>query len=66
MSSREIAELTGKPHNAVLKAIRVMEQAWVKVTDVKFNVSEYKDSTGRKLPMYQLTKKECPTIKEGA
>ncbi|TYP89467.1 Rha family phage regulatory protein [Sphingobacterium allocomposti] len=58
MSSREIAELTGKTHDNVLKAIRNMEEAWVKVTGVKFNVSEYKDPTGRKLPMYELTKKE--------
>jgi len=59
MSSREIAEVTGKTHDNVLKAIRNMESAWVKVTGVNFNVSEYKDSTGRKLPMYELDKKEC-------
>lgn len=58
MSSREIAELTGKTHDNVLKAIRNMEGAWFKITGVKFNVSEYTDSTGRKLPMYELTKTE--------
>ena len=31
MSSVEIAELTRKPHNDVLKAIRAMELAWVKI-----------------------------------
>ena len=31
MSSIEIAELTGKPHNDIMKAIRVMEPAWEKV-----------------------------------
>ena len=31
MSSLEIAKLTGKPHNDVLKAIRAMEPAWEKV-----------------------------------
>lgn len=28
MSSLEIAELTGKPHNDVMKAIRKMEPDW--------------------------------------
>ena len=30
MTSIEIAEVTGKPHNDVLKAIRKMEPAWEK------------------------------------
>lgn len=59
MSSIEIAELTGKPHNDVLKAIRAMEPAWAKIAGGNFSLSEYKDSTGRKLPMYELTKVEC-------
>lgn len=59
MSSLEIAELTGKPHNDVLKAIRAMEPAWEKVTEGKFSRSEYKDSTGRTLPCFELTKTEC-------
>ena len=59
MTSLEIAEITGKPHNDVLKAIRKMEQAWVKVTQGNFSLSTYKDSTGRTLPCYSLTKTEC-------
>lgn len=59
MSSIEIAELTGKLHKDVLEAIRVMEPAWEKVAGRKFPLSEYKDSTGRKLPMYELNKTEC-------
>ena len=59
ITSLEIAKLTGKEHHNILKAIRNMEDAWIKTTGVKFNVSEYKDSTGRKLPMYRLTKVEC-------
>ena len=59
MSSLEIAKLTGKPHNDVLKAIRAMEPAWEKVTEGKFSRSEYKDSTGRSLPCFNLTRKEC-------
>lgn len=30
MSSLEIAKLTGKPHNDVMKAIRAMEPSWEK------------------------------------
>lgn len=59
MTSREIAELTGKPHYDVMKAIRKMEPAWAKITGGNFSFSEYKDSTGRTLPMYQLSKTEC-------
>lgn len=55
MTSREISEVTGNPHNDVLKAIRAMEGAWYKVTKGNFSLSEYTDSTGRKLPMYELT-----------
>lgn len=58
MSSREIAELTGKRHDNVIRDIRNMEPAWEKTTALKFEVSEYVDSTGRKLPEYQLTKRE--------
>ena len=36
-----------------------MKPAWEKVTDSNFAVSEYKDSTGRRLPCYSLTKTEC-------
>ncbi len=59
MTSREIAEVTGKEHKNVLAAIRLMEGAWGKVTGLSFKLSEYTDSTGRKLPMYELTKTEC-------
>lgn len=59
MTSKEIATITGKPHNDVLKAIRAMEPAWYKITEGNFSLSEYTDSTGRKLPMYKLTKTEC-------
>ena len=47
------------PHNDVLKAIRKTEQAWVKVAQGNFSLSTYKDSTGRTLPCYSLTKTEC-------
>jgi phage regulator Rha-like protein len=59
ISSREISELTGKRHADLLRDIRKMEESWTKIAGSKFALSEYKDSTGRSLPMYQLTKTEC-------
>ncbi len=58
ITSREIAVLTGKNHKDVLKGIRKMEKSWLEVTEGNFALSEYTDSTGRKLPEYRLTKKE--------
>ena len=46
MSSREIAELTGKRHSDVLESIRNMEPARVKVTGRKFPLSGYVDAKG--------------------
>lgn len=59
MSSIEIAELTGKPHNDVLKAIRAMEPAWLKVNGGKFSLVNYIDKKGETRPCYELTKIEC-------
>jgi len=39
MSSLEIAELSGKRHNDVMKAIRKMEIAWQKVQGGNFSLS---------------------------
>ena len=55
----EIAEITGKQHKDVLKAIRKMEPAWEKVNGRNFALVEYKDAKGETRPMYQLTKTEC-------
>lgn len=59
MTSREIAELTGKRHSDVLVAIRIMEPAWEKISGRKFPLAEYKDEQGKPRPMYSLTKTEC-------
>ena len=59
MTSLEIAEVTGKPHNDVLKAIRKMEQAWVKVNGGNFSLVDYTDSKGEHRPCYSLSKMEC-------
>ena len=63
MTSLEIAEVTGKPHNDVLKAIRKMEDAWVKVQGGKFCLLQktYVLPNGgtKSQPFYNLTKTEC-------
>jgi len=59
ITSIEIAEITGKEHYNVLKAIRKMEPAWEKIAAVKFNGSLIKDKSGKLIPMYILTKTEC-------
>jgi phage regulator Rha-like protein len=59
MSSLDIAELSGKPHNDLMKAIRVMEGSWVKLGQGKFSQSSYLNSQGKKQPCFELTKTEC-------
>ena len=59
MTSLEIAEVTGKPHCDVLKAIRKMEDAWARVNGGKFSLVEYRDQKGELRPCYSLTKTEC-------
>ena len=63
MTSLEIAELTGKQHNDVLKAIRKMEPAWTKVCQGKFSLTsriiEQPNGGTREVPCYLLTKTEC-------
>ena len=58
MTSLDIAEICGKPHNDILKAIRKMELAWVKINGGKFSLVEYKDSKGELRPCYSLSKTE--------
>ena len=59
MSSLQIAEITGKLHKDIMRAIRKMESAWEKINGRKFALVEYTDEKGEKRPMYQLNKTEC-------
>ncbi len=59
MTSLEIAEVTGKQHKDVMKAIRNMEPAWEKVNGRNFALVDYKDKKGELRPCYSLTKTEC-------
>ena len=62
MTSLEIAELTGKQHKDVMKAIRNMEPAWENVQGRKFALLQKVydlPNGGKKLsPYYSLTKTE--------
>ena len=63
MTSLEIAELTGKQHKDVLKAIRNMEPAWEKTCGRKFALTSrtvvQPNGGTRDVPCYLLTKTEC-------
>lgn len=63
MTSLQIADLTGKRHKDVMRAIRKMEDAWSKVCGRKFaltsQVVEMPNGGTREEPCYSLTKEEC-------
>ena len=53
MTSLEIAEITGKEHNNILRDIKdEISKLGTERAELIFELSEYKDTTGRKLPMY--------------
>ena len=57
VTSLQIAEAFGKSHKNVLADIRVtIAKCSESFTGLNFQLSGYKDSTGRNLPMYLLTK----------
>ena len=62
MSSVEITEMTGKRHSDVMRSIRAMEPAWVKIAERKFASCSYKDENNRERPMYLLDYRECMYI----
>lgn len=63
MTSLQIAEITGKRHRDLMRAIRKMEDAWFNVCGRKFALTsqEVRQPNGgtRQEPCYQLTKTEC-------
>ena len=62
ISSLDIAAVTGKPHNDVLKAIRKMEPAWERECGGNFSRTSEKvkmpQGGVRLIPVYQLTNTE--------
>lgn len=59
MTSLQIAEITGKPHADVMKAIRKMEPAWSKINEGNFSLVDYQDKKGETRPCYSLNMEEC-------
>lgn len=73
LDSREVAEMVEKEHKFLMRDIRrytnqIIEGNEKFVTECKiapsdfFKASEYKDTTGRTLPCYRITKKGCEFI----
>ena len=63
MSSREIAELTGKRHDHVMRDIRnVLSE--LKITDPKFG-GTYMDGSGRSMPCFHLDRELTETLVTG-
>ena len=62
MTSLEVAEICGKRHNDIMRAIRNMEPAWEKISLRKFAQSSRKviqpNGGVREFPCYELTKTE--------
>lgn len=53
MTSLEIAEITGKEHYNILRDVKdEISKLGTGRAELIFELSEYKDTTGRKLPMY--------------
>jgi len=63
MTSREVAELTGKQHKDVLYDIRKMLDE-LGLSSADFS-AQYKDSTGRTLPCFNLPHRECMILVSG-
>ena len=68
VDSRQVAEMTGKQHKHLLRDIAGYIEVLTQSTEPKIGPSEffiessYKDSTGRTLPCYLLTKKGCDMV----
>ena len=68
IDSREVAEIVGKRHDHLIRDINNYIKTIEKITAPNFGVSEfflvntYKDSTGRTLPCYLLTKMGCEMV----
>jgi len=56
MSSREIAELTGKNHADVIRDIRKLNESYIKLRLSKVAESSYLNSQNKLQPMFELTK----------
>lgn len=65
MTSLQIAEVTGRRHSNVLRDINNMLQQLDCQAKLNFELSKYEDTTGRKLPKYNLTYKGVLCLASG-
>ena len=63
MSSMQIAEVTGKQHQHVMRDIKALLDQGVDASN--FGLISYTDSMNRQQPCYQLTKKGCLILASG-
>lgn len=56
MTSKEIAEITGKRHSDVLRDIRNLVEQLEDDNERNFALVEYTDGKGEKRPMYEFVK----------
>lgn len=65
VDSRDVAEMVGRNHNELMKSVRTyiryLAEGEIPLSDF-FIEASYKDSTGRELPCYLITKKGCDMI----
>lgn len=65
MTSKEIADLTGKEHKIVMRDIRNLIDQLGENNGYIFVLVEYTDAKGEKRPMYELDKKSCLLLASG-
>lgn len=65
MTSKEIAEVTGKEHKIVMRDIRNLIGQLGENNGYIFVLVEYTDLKGEKRPMYKLDKKSCLLLSSG-
>ena len=63
MTSLEIAEVTGKQHQHVMRDIRAILSQGVDASN--FGLTSYTDKSNRQSPCYELTKKGCLILASG-
>ena len=63
MTSLEIAEVTGKQHQHIMRDIRAILSQGVDASN--FGLTSYTDKSNRQSPCYELTKKGCLILASG-
>ena len=65
ITSLEVAELTGKEHNHIMRDIRNILSQLDEISQSNFGPSTYTSDRGKEYPMYLLTKEGCLCLVSG-